>query len=215
MISDSEFNRLELIYNKIEYNGNHKKINNKCKCNEDLLINDFYTVCPSCGIIHNEILFDNTYEMIKVDKTYQRIYHVQEQISNIQGHIPCPISDELKNVIVYLTGNNPYQLKKVLRKLKLKKHYEKMPFIKWYIWKIQPPIINDNLKKRIITMYKQIENIYYSMNLNRKRFLLIHFIIYKILLNLNEFKIASHIEKKSFKNDEIWITIKEKLNLKY
>lgn len=213
MISDSEFNRLELIYNKIEHN--EKKINNKCKCNEDLLINDFYMVCPSCGIIHNEILFNNTYDMIKYDKSYHRLYHLQEQLSNIQGNIICDISDELKNNIIFLSDNNPHQLKKVLRKLKLKKYYEKIPFIKWYIWKIQPPIISDTLKKRIINMYKQIENIYYNMNLNRKRFLLIHFIIYKILLNLNEFKIAEYIEKRTFKNDEIWITIKEKLNLKY
>lgn len=214
MSLDYDYDKYEAIYN--ESIGKPKKDKIKCDCNIDLVLEDFYLVCPSCGVIHHEQLIFDHFSAFRVDKSYKRIYHLDEQIKNITASIPVQISSELKQKIITLTKNNPNKLKTALRKLNLKKYYEKQPYIRWYIWGIQAPTISYNLYKQIINLYKKIEDIYFKLELKRERFLLIHFIIYKCLMNLNRPDIAKCIEKQSFKDtNEIWQKIKTALKLKF
>jgi len=214
MSLDYDYDKYEAIYN--ESIGTPKKDKIKCDCNKELVLEDYYLVCPSCGLIHHEQLILDYYSAIKIDKSYKRLYHLDEQLRNITASITVIISDELKQQIILLTNNNSKKLKQALRRLGLKKLYEKIPFIKWYIWQIDPPRISYNLYKQIINLYKKIEDEYFKLNLKRERFLLIHFVIYKILMNLNRPDIAKCIEKKSFKDtDEIWQKIKTALKLTY
>lgn len=207
---------LEKKYNNIIGIVEKPSVNNNCGCDVELVHNDFYLVCPICGVVNTEFYQFDQYSAFKIDKSYKRIYHLQEQLSNIQALIPVEISLDLKQQIITLSKNKPEKLKNTLRKLKLKKYYEKIPYITWYIWKIEPPRISYNLYKQIISLYKKIEDVYFKLELNRQRFLLINFVIYKCLLNLNRPDIARAIEKKSFKDiDQIWGQIKKILHLKY
>ena len=213
-----DYDKYQQLYDDLTNNQEpKKKQSSKCECNVETIFDEYenYIVCPICGLIQKEILMADYYNLIRVDKSYKRYTHIRETISNLQGNIPFTVSENLKNNIIKLSGNKPENIKLALKKLKLSKYYEKIPYIRWYIWKVETPTIKPELYNKIIQLYQKIEREYFKLKLNRKRFLLINFILHKILLNLNCPILASYIEKKDGKNTEIWEIIKKNLKLKY
>ena len=164
-------------------------------CDEEMM-NDGSSsmVCTSCGISRAFINGDLTYkEEQEIEKnivySYKRENHFNEWISQFQGNesttIPMEIIEELrfefkKQKVSDLKDINHPKVRALLKKLRLNKYYEHVPYITTILNGINPPKMDNNLEARLRLMFSEIQEPFErNCPEERKNFLSYSYILYK------------------------------------
>lgn len=112
-------------------------------------------------------------------------------------------------------------MRDILKKLRLYKYYEHIPFITYKITGILPPIMSRKTEIKIRNMFKEIQEPFAKYcPKNRKNFLNYNYVLYKFceLLELDEFKKCFPLLKsreKLIEQDKIWENICKELDWQY
>ena len=226
---------LNIIDNTYESKKNKVIDDTICvKCNNKLNINyiEGVSVCISCGEQYN-ILIDSdkpnykepTYESNYF--AYKRINHFNEWLSQFQAKESTDISSdiiekilcELKKERIFNVANiSNNKIRDILKKLKLNKFYEHIPYIINKINGKPPPNITKQIEEKLRYMFKEIQTPFEKhCPKNRKNFLSYSYVIHKFiqLLGMNEYLVYFPLLKsreKLYQQDKIWKCICNELN---
>ena len=207
------------------------------KCNSELTIDHIQgiSICISCGE-QNNILIDSekpnykepTYESNYF--AYKRINHFNEWLSQFQAKESTDISSdiiekilcELKKERIFNVANiSNNKIRDILKKLKLNKFYEHIPYIINKINGKPPPNITKQIEEKLRYMFKEIQTPFEKhCPKNRKNFLSYSYVIHKFiqLLGIDEYLIYFPLLKsreKLYQQDKIWKNICKELNWKF
>ena len=207
------------------------------KCKNELTIDHIQgiSVCISCGE-QNNILIDSekpnykepTYESNYF--AYKRINHFNEWLSQFQAKestdIPGEIIEKImlelkKERIVNVANISNNKIRMILKKLKLNKFYEHIPYIINKINGKPPPNISKQIEEKLRYMFKEIQTPFQKhCPKHRKNFLSYSYVIHKFiqLLGINEFLVYFPLLKsreKLYQQDKIWKNICKELNWKF
>ena len=226
---------LNIIDNTYESKKNKVIDDTICiKCNNKLNINyiEGVSVCISCGEQYN-ILIDSdkpnykepTYESNYF--AYKRINHFNEWLSQFQAKESTDISSdiiekilcELKKERIFNVANiSNNKIRDILKKLKLNKFYEHIPYIINKINGKPPPNITKQIEEKLRYMFKEIQTPFEKhCPKNRKNFLSYSYVIHKFiqLLGMNEYLVYFPLLKsreKLYQQDKIWKCICNELD---
>lgn len=177
-----------------------------CDCDNDIIIDGFYT-CNNCGIVNtNRINYARDFEEERKILIYKRRHYFSELLKNFQGQIQPNMPEEYYEIIKNKCNDNPNNLKNVLKQLKLTKYVEKINFIKWKIWNIQPPHIPTQKFCELLEYFIKIEKSFRQKRIklsNKKKFLSYNLVL-KILflaVGLPEYSIMIPPLKSHVKNE--------------
>ena len=200
----------------------------------DSNINDI--VCQDCGVAEQWISEELTYkeeqeqsEMIIV-YSYKRDNHFNEWLLQFQAqeqtNIPDEVIDKLRNEfkktkIKSLEEITHAKVRSFLKKLKLNKYYEHVPYISNILNGIQPPKMSLELEERLRRMFQEIQEPFNKhCPENRKNFLSYSYVLYKFCELLGEddylkcFPLLKSKEKL-YQQDVIWRNICKELRWEF
>lgn len=204
-------------------------------CDEELYMDNEKTVCHGCGltryIVGEELTYKEEQEIEKnIVYSYKRENHFNEWISQFQGTESTTIPDEILNNLRYeLQKERIRDLKEIthpkvrtlLKKLKLNKYYEHVPYIATIINGIVPPRMSNSLEARLRLMFTEIQAPFEKhCPKERKNFLSYSYVLYKFceLLGEDEFLPCFPLLKSKEKlkqQDIIWKNITQELQWEY
>lgn len=130
---------------------------------------------------------------------YKRMNHCNEWINQIQGkeytEIPNEVIDAIlvelkKQKISNMASLTAEKVREILRKLRINKYYEHIPYIMYKLNGIPPPRLGAETEERLRQMFDAIQVPYLRhAPLGRKNFLSYSYVLHKMLqiLNLNEY----------------------------
>lgn len=200
-----------------------------------ILYNDSISVCNKCFSIQH-LLTDNEKPSYKDPPkeisyfSYKRINHYQEWLNQIQGKettdIPEEVFDKImlelkKQRITETKLINRSKIKEILKKLKINKYYEHIPYILNRITGIPNPNLTQELEEKLRNMFKEIQVPFLKHSpLIRKNFLSYSYVIHKFiqLLEKNEYLKYFPLLKsreKLHQQEEIWKKICNDLGWKF
>ena len=207
------------------------------KCNNKININyiEGISICIHCGEQYN-ILIDSdkpnykepTYESNYF--AYKRINHFNEWLSQFQAKESTDISSEIiekillelkKERILNVANITNNKIREILKKLKLNKFYEHIPYIINKINGKPPPTITKEMEEKLRFMFKEIQTPFeLHCPKNRKNFLSYSYVIHKFiqLLDMDEYLIHFPLLKsreKLYQQDKIWKNICKELNWEF
>lgn len=218
--------------NAVEGHCNEKvsEINiNICKtCNSfdiflDPLTSD--TICRKCGLATHTFTQELTYKEEQetsekvITYSYKRENHFNEWISQFQAQetttIPPEVIDqlrtELKKIkIKKLTDITHAKVRGLLKKLRLNKYYEHVPYIATILNGMQPPKMTQVLEERLRIMFKEIQEPFDKhCPEDRTNFLSYSYVLYKFceLLGEDQYLQCFPLLKskdKLYQQDVIW-----------
>ena len=229
---------LNIIDNTHESKKNKIIDENICsKCNNKININyiEGISICIHCGEQYN-ILIDSdkpnykepTYESNYF--AYKRINHFNEWLSQFQAKESTDISSEIiekillelkKERILNVANITNNKIREILKKLKLNKFYEHIPYIINKINGKPPPTITKEMEEKLRFMFKEIQTPFeLHCPKNRKNFLSYSYVIHKFiqLLDMDEYLIHFPLLKsreKLYQQDKIWKNICKELNWEF
>ena len=199
------------------------------KCNNKLNINymEGVSICSCCGEQYN-VLIDSdkpnykepTYESNYF--AYKRINHFNEWLSQFQAKESTDISSEIIEKILFelkkerifnVANISNNKIRDILKKLKLNKFYEHIPYIINKINGKPPPTITKQVEEKLRYMFKEIQTPFEKhCPKNRKNFLSYSYVIHKFiqLLDMDEFLVYFPLLKsreKLYQQDKIWKNI--------
>lgn len=229
---------LNIIDNTHESKKNKIIDENICtKCNNKININyiEGISICIHCGEQYN-ILIDSdkpnykepTYESNYF--AYKRINHFNEWLSQFQAKESTDISSEIiekillelkKERILNVANITNGKIREILKKLKLNKFYEHIPYIINKINGKPPPTITKEMEEKLRFMFKEIQTPFeLHCPKNRKNFLSYSYVIHKFiqLLDMDEYLIHFPLLKsreKLYQQDKIWKNICKELNWEF
>ena len=211
----------------------------KCEfCNsmeKTVLNNDSISVCNKCFSVQH-LLTDNEKPSYKDPPkeisyfSYKRINHYQEWLNQIQGKettdIPEEVFDKImlelkKQRIINVKDINRHKVKEILKKLKINKYYEHIPYILNRITGIPNPNLTQELEEKLRNMFKEIQVPFLKHSpLVRKNFLSYSYVIHKFIqiLGKNEYLRYFPLLKsreKLHQQEEIWKKICKDLGWKF
>jgi hypothetical protein len=200
----------------------------------DSNINDI--VCHDCGVAEPWVSEELTYreeqehtEMIIV-YSYKRDNHFNEWLLQFQAqeqtNIPDEVIDKLrhefkKTKIKSLDEITHAKVRSFLKKLKLNKYYEHVPYIANILNGIQPPKMSLELEERLRRMFQEIQEPFNKhCPENRKNFLSYSYVLYKFceLLGEDEYLDCFPLLKskeKLYQQDVIWKNICNELRWEF
>jgi hypothetical protein len=229
---------LSIIDNTYEYKNVTIIPENICeKCNTELIINyiEGISICTKCGE-QNNVLIDSEKPNYKEPThesnyfAYKRINHFNEWLSQFQAKestdIPGIIIEKImlelkKERIVNVANISNNKIREILKKLKLNKFYEHIPYIINKINGKPPPNISKQIEEKLRYMFKEIQNPFQNhCPKNRKNFLSYSYVIHKFiqLLGIDEYLIYFPLLKsreKLYQQDKIWKNICKDLNWEF
>ena len=199
------------------------------------LHNDSICYCNNCFSVQH-LLTDNEKPSYKDPPkeisyfSYKRINHYQEWLNQIQGKettdIPEEVFDkillELKKQRIYDTKTlNRQKIKEILKKLKINKYYEHVPYILNRITGIPNPNLTSELEEKLRNMFKEIQVPFLKHSpLIRKNFLSYSYVIHKFIQLLEKDEYLKYFpllksREKLHQQEEIWKKICQDLGWKF
>lgn len=207
-----------------------------CKnCNVELRDFGYRSVCPQCGItthcVGEELSYKDEQEIEKnIVYSYKRENHFNEWISQFQGiestTIPQDVIETLryefkKQRIKELRDITHPKVRSLLKKLRLNKYYEHVPYITTILNGINPPRMSQELQEKLRLMFSEIQEPFENnCPQDRKNFLSYSYVLYKFceLLGEDEYLPCFPLLKSKEKlkqQDLIWKGITQDLRWEY
>jgi hypothetical protein len=216
----------------------HVKGDKICTCGSFKFINDSSTsdeICIECGRVEyvqgEEAGFKEEQEMDKnLSYSYDRKNHFNEWIAQFQAKESTSVPPEVitllrvefkKQKIQNLAEITHGKVRTLLKKLRLNKYYEHVPYISTVLNGITPPCMSQVLEDKLRLMFGQIQAPFKKhCPADRKNFLSYSYVLYKFceLLSEDEYiKCFPLLKDKSkiYKHDKIWKNICEDLKWQY
>lgn len=209
-----------------------------CTCGSDKLIHEQNTsdmVCTECGrthyILSQEVGFKDEQEMDKqIIYSYDRKNHFNEWLAQFQAKehtaVPKEIIEQLriefrKQKIKTLDEITHGKVRTLLKKLKLNKYYEHVPYIATILNGHTPPNMPQALEDRLRIMFHQIQEPFQKhCPSDRKNFLSYSYVLYKFCELLSEDQYLSCFpllkdKSKVYQHDKIWKKICDDLRWEF
>ena len=207
-----------------------ERIRERCEtCPDSNLIHFHDTsdlVCDTCGVIIAKLLGEEltyreeqeTSEKI-VNYSYKRENHFNEWLSQFQAqemtNIPMEVIDQLraelkKMKIKNLEDITHTKIRGLLKKLRLNKYYEHVPYITNILNGIKPPNMPQELEEYLRIMFKDIQRPFDdNCPTERKNFLSYSYVLYKFCELLGEDEYLQYFpllksKEKLYQQDIIW-----------
>jgi hypothetical protein len=241
----NSLNREDLLENYLSktdkdyINSNLKTLKEKCyHCNSENvneLTNDGILYCTDCNTI-DYIIIDNERPSYKDPPkeisyfSYNRINHFNEWINQTQGKettdIPEEVFDKIylelkKNKINNMAILNYDKIKAILKKIKVNKYYEHIPYILNRITGRVNPQLTPELEEKLRNMFKEIQVPFLKHSpQNRKNFLSYSYVLHKFLEILGEYKYLPYFpllksREKLHQQEQTWKKICQELNWEF
>ena len=194
-------------------------------------------VCDNCGmilatLISEELTYREEQETSEkiVNYSYKRENHFNEWLSQFQAQetttIPPEVIEQLRNElkkikVKVLDEITHARVRTLLKKLKLNKYYEHVPYITNIISGIKPPSMPQELEERLRIMFKDIQKPFDdNCPPERKNFLSYSYVLYKFCELLSEDKYLKYFpllksKEKLYQQDVIWKKICDVLHWEY
>ena len=194
-------------------------------------------VCDNCGmilatLISEELTYREEQETSEkiVNYSYKRENHFNEWLSQFQAQetttIPPEVIDQLRNElkkikVKVLDEITHARVRTLLKKLKLNKYYEHVPYITNIISGVKPPSMPQELEERLRIMFKDIQKPFDdNCPPERKNFLSYSYVLYKFCELLSEDKYLKYFpllksKEKLYQQDVIWKKICDVLHWEY
>tara|TARA_B100000131_G_scaffold16125_1_gene16309 strand:+ start:2688 stop:3632 length:945 start_codon:yes stop_codon:yes gene_type:complete len=194
-------------------------------------------VCENCGLIiacliSEELTYREEQETSEkiINYSYKRENHFNEWLSQFQAqettNIPTDVIEQLKNElkklkIKTLEEVTHARVRSLLKKLKLNKYYEHVPYITNILSGISPPKMPQELEERLRIMFKDIQKPFDdNCPSDRKNFLSYSYVLYKFCELLSEDKYLKYFpllksKEKLYQQDLIWNKICNDLQWEY
>ena len=194
-------------------------------------------VCDNCGmilatLISEELTYREEQETSEkiVNYSYKRENHFNEWLSQFQVQetttIPPEVIEQLRNElkkikVKVLDEITHARVRTLLKKLKLNKFYEHVPYITNIISGVKPPSMPQELEERLRIMFKDIQKPFDdNCPPERKNFLSYSYVLYKFCELLSEDKYLKYFpllksKEKLYQQDVIWKKICEVLHWEY
>ena len=194
-------------------------------------------VCEECGLVIKTIISEEltyreeqeTSEKI-VNYSYKRDNHFNEWLSQFQAQemttIPPDVIEqlraELKKIRIKSVDEITHaRVRSLLKKLKLNKYYEHVPYITNILSGIRPPKMPQELEERLRIMFKDIQKPFDdNCPKERKNFLSYSYVLYKFCELLSEDSYLRYFpllksKEKLYQQDVIWKKICNDLMWEY
>ncbi len=245
-ISIHENNRAELLDKYLSHtdenyidnavNKSESKVCAFCETGElEFIMNESIYVCNVCHTVE-KVITDNEKPSYKDPPkeisyfSYKRINHYTEWLNQIQGKETTEIPDEIfdnimkelkKQRIVDFKTITRQKIKDILKKLKINKYYEHVPYILNRITGNPNPHLSPELEDKLKAMFKEIQVPFLKFSpLNRKNFLSYSYVIHKFiqLLKQDEFLKFFPLLKsreKLHQQEQIWKKICDDLGWQF
>ena len=207
-----------------------ERIMDECpKCNESNLTHFPETsdlVCEKCGIVVTTLISEEltyreeqeTSEKI-VNYSYKRENHFNEWLSQFQAQemttIPDEVIEQLRSELKKIKIKNleditHAKIRGMLKKLRLNKYYEHVPYITNILNGIKPPNMPQELEELLRIMFKDIQKpVDKNCPAERKNFLSYSYVLYKFCELLGEDEYLQYFpllksKEKLYHQDVIW-----------
>jgi len=183
-------------------------------------------VCDGCGavlacLISEELTYREEQETSEkiVNYSYKRENHFNEWLSQFQAqettNIPTEVMDqlriELKKIkIKTLEEITHARVRALLKKLKMNKYYEHVPYITNILSGVKPPNMPQELEERLRIMFKDIQKPFDdNCPSHRRNFLSYSYVLYKFCELLSEDSYLQYFpllksKEKLYQQDVIW-----------
>lgn len=194
-------------------------------------------VCDNCGLIIASLISEEltyreeqeTSEKI-VNYSYKRENHFNEWMSQFQAQemttIPQEVIDQLRAELKKLKIKSLEEITRkrvrlLLKKLKLNKYYEHVPYITNILSGVKPPRMPPELEERLRIMFKDIQAPFDKhCPKERKNFLSYSYVLYKFCELLSEDQYLEYFpllksKEKLYQQDVIWKNICNELHWEY
>ena len=153
-------------------------------------------VCESCGLIiacliSEELTYREEQETSEkiVNYSYKRENHFNEWLSQFQAqettNIPTEVIEQLRNELKKIKIKTVEEItharvRSLLKKLKLNKYYEHVPYITNILSGLSPPKMPQELEEKLRIMFKDIQKPFDdNCPTERKNFLSYSYVLYK------------------------------------
>jgi predicted nucleic acid-binding Zn-ribbon protein len=199
----------------------------ECGTDMEFSQNEAMLFCPECGLTEF-ILIDSDRPSYKDPPressyyAYKRINHFNELLAQFQAkgstEIPQDIFDQIvaelqKQRITDFKSLKPRQMREVLRKLKLNRQYDHIPYIISRLNGSAAPVMDRETEEKLRHMFKEIQPSFQRhCPKNRRNFLSYSYVLYKFceLLELDEFLASFPLLKnrdKLYQQSKVWQAI--------
>jgi len=206
-----------------------------CQSSNIFAESSYLTICGNCGqtihLLGDELSYKEEHEIEKViNYSYKRDNHFNEWLLQFQAqettNIPVEVIEQLrsefkKQKIKNILDITHAKVRTLLKKLRLNKYYEHVPYISNILNGMQPPKMTQALEDRLRMMFRDIQE---PFNKNcpesRKNFLSYSYVLYKFCELLGEddylpcFPLLKSKEKL-YQQDVIWRLICQELQWEY
>jgi hypothetical protein len=194
-------------------------------------------VCDSCGaiiacLISEELTYKEEQETSEkvVNYSYKRENHFNEWLSQFQAqeltNIPDEVIEQLRSElkkikIKKLEDITHAKIRGLLKKLKLNKYYEHVPYITNILNGIKPPNMPQELEECLRMMFKDIQKPFDThCPAERKNFLSYSYVLYKFCELLSEDEYLKYFpllksKEKLYQQDVIWKMICQDLKWEF
>jgi hypothetical protein len=194
-------------------------------------------VCDSCGaiiacLISEELTYKEEQETSEkvVNYSYKRENHFNEWLSQFQAqeltNIPDEVIEQLRSElkkikIKKLEDITHAKIRGLLKKLKLNKYYEHVPYITNILNGIKPPNMSQELEECLRMMFKDIQKPFDThCPAERKNFLSYSYVLYKFCELLSEDEYLKYFpllksKEKLYQQDVIWKMICQDLKWEF
>tara|TARA_R110002074_G_scaffold8841_2_gene35780 strand:+ start:7650 stop:8555 length:906 start_codon:yes stop_codon:yes gene_type:complete len=222
--------------NQQRYVDRNRRWNYCPTCDDEMVdMGSSVMVCTICGLSTSYICGDLTYkEEQEIEKnivySYKRENHFNEWISQFQGNesttIPMEIIEQLrfefkKQKLKNLKDITHPKVRALLKKLRLNKYYEHVPYIATILNGINPPKMSNVLEAKLRLMFTEIQGPFErNCPEERKNFLSYSYVLYKFCELLGEDKYLPCFpllksKEKLKQQDSIWKGIAKDLHWEY
>lgn len=199
----------------------------ECGTDMEFSQNEAMLYCPECGLTEF-ILIDSDRPSYKDPPressyyAYKRINHFNELLAQFQAkgstEIPQEVFDQIvaelkKQRITDFKGLKPKQMRELLRKLKMNRQYDHIPYIISRLNGSIAPVMDRETEEKLRHMFKEIQPSFQKhCPKNRRNFLSYSYVLYKFceLLELDEFLASFPLLKnrdKLYQQSKVWQAI--------